>query len=685
MDKARARREIERLTREIEHHNWRYYVLDDPEISDARYDSLMRDLASLEAGFPDLRSPDSPTQRVGAAPREEFTPVRHGVPMLSLGNAIDDEEALEFDRRIKRFLGMPPGERIDYVAEPKFDGLSVELVYEDGVFAGGSTRGDGVTGEDVTANLRTIHGLPLRLRGDEAAPPRRLEARGEVYMDLADFNRLNRERENAGEPPFANPRNAAAGSLRQLDPGVTASRPLKIFLYAPGRIDGWRPGGQWEFLQRLPLWGLRVDRHARRCSGIEEAIARHREMQALRDSLPYEIDGVVIKVDSYALQRELGEVSRSPRWAIAYKFPPRRETTRVIEIVAQVGRTGVLTPVAVMEPVRVGGVEVRRATLHNQDEVDRKDVRVGDTVLIQRAGDVIPEIVKVIEEKRPPGAKRYLLPRRCPVCGAVVERPAGEAAARCTGISCPAQLEEKIRHFASRKAMDIDGLGAKLVSRLVSTGTVRSVADLYFLAPGDLLSIERMAEKSASNIIAAIDKSRRTTLDRLIYALGIRHVGVHVARVIAQAFGSLEKIRGAGVEELGAVMGIGPRIAGSVATFFSQRSNTEVIERLRDGGVEWGGAAAAGAPGRFAGMVFVFTGTLEKFTRGEAERLVVKEGGRTSGSVSSKTSCVVAGADPGSKIEKAKALGVKIVTEAEFVEMLPPADEGRRAGPRSAT
>jgi len=669
MDTARAKREIERLRRAIERHNWRYYVLDDPEISDARYDALLRELAALEERFPALRSPDSPTQRVGAAPRAEFTPVRHGIPMLSLGNATSADEAREFDRRIRRILSLPGDAAITYVAEPKFDGVSVELVYEEGTFVSGSTRGDGVTGEDVTANLKTVSSVPLRLRGEERAIPARLEVRGEVYIDIEDFERLNRDREGRGEPLFANPRNAAAGSLRQLDPSVTAGRPLKIFLYAPGQVEGDRFESQWGFLRALPEWGLRVERHIRRCAGIDEAIEFHRRMEEERSALPYEIDGVVIKVDDYALQRRLGEVSRSPRWAIAYKFPPRQETTRVVDIVAQVGRTGALTPVALMEPVRVGGVEVRRATLHNQDEVGRKDVRVGDTVVVQRAGDVIPEIVKVVESARPPGTKPYRLPARCPVCGAVVERIEGEAAARCTGISCPAQLEEKILHFASRRALDIDGLGEKLVRQLVSTGRVRSVADLYSLNESDLLPLERMADRSAAKIVASIDRSRRTTLARLIFALGIRHVGEHVARLLARAFGTLERIGRATEEELAQTREIGPRIAASIVTFFSQRLNTEVIERLRTGGVTWSETPAAG-PGVFAGMTFVFTGTLRRFTRDQARLLVEERGGRAAGSVSTKTRYVVAGADAGSKLEKARALGVEVLTEERFAALL---------------
>jgi len=669
MNKEKSKREIGRLREEIEHHNWRYYVLDDPEISDAEYDELMRLLSELEKKFPEYVTPDSPTQRVGAPPLEEFTHVEHRVPMLSLTNAMDEEETKEFDGRVKRFLNRSEAGKIEYVAEPKFDGLGVELVYENGLFIVGSTRGDGVRGEDVTVNLKTIKSIPLRLRGKSANLPRRLEVRGEVYMNIKDFEALNRERKKKGEPLFANPRNAAAGSLRQLDSSITAGRPLDIFLYAPGSVEGWRFSSQWEFLQQIPAWGLRVNSHIRRCGGIEEAVEYGAEMQKMRDTLPYEIDGVVVKVNEFALQVRLGTISRSPRWAIARKFPPRQETTRVIDIVAQVGRTGAITPVAIMEPVRIGGVEVQRATLHNQDEVDRKDVRVGDTVVVQRAGDVIPEVVKVIPGKRPAGTKRYALPSKCPVCDAEVIRLEGEAVARCTGISCPAQLKEHIRHFASRRAMDIDGLGEKLIDQFVDSGKVRSVADLYFLTREDLVPLERMADKSASNIVEAIDKSRQTTLERFIFALGIRHVGEHIAKVLAAAFGSIQKIQRAGEEKLRSIREIGPQIAQSIKTFFSQSGNIAVIQRLRKGGVRWKAPAKASV-GRLEGKTFVFTGALEKFSREEAKSLVEQEGGHASSSVSKSTDYVVAGADPGSKYEKAKKLGVKILTEEEFITLL---------------
>jgi DNA ligase (NAD+) len=667
MDKKSARKEVRKLREEIGYHNWRYYVLDDPEISDARYDALMRRLQELEDAFPEFHDPASPTQRVGAPPLDDFTPVRHSVPMLSLNNAMSEDELRDFDARVKRFLKRDGD--IEYVAEPKFDGIGIELVYERGVLKVGSTRGDGVTGEDVTVNLKTIRSIPLKLRGAEKELPLRLEVRGEAYLPIDDFEKLNREREKKGEPLFANPRNAAAGSLRQLDSSITAGRPLSIFLYAPGKVEGVKFEDQWMFLGKIRKWGLRVNEHVRKCGNIDEALDFCRRMEGARDKLPYEIDGVVVKVNSYGIQEELGIKSRSPRWAVAFKFPPKQETTVVRDIVAQVGRTGALTPVAVMEPVRIGGVEVRRATLHNQDEVDRKDVRVGDTVVIQRAGDVIPEVVKVIKSKRPKGTRPYLLPETCPVCGSKVERGEGEAVARCTGISCPAQLKENIRHFASRRALDIDGLGTKLVEQLVDSGTVASVADLFFLKREELENLERMAEKSATNLIEAIDKSRHTALERLIYGLGIRHVGEHVARVLAREYGSLDALQRASEDELQAIKEVGPQIARSVVTFFGQKSNRDVVERLFEGGVEYEKVEKR-AGGKLQGKTIVFTGTLRHFSRDEVKETVEREGGRAASSVSKNTDYVVAGADPGSKYEKAKKLGVTVLDEKAFQALL---------------
>jgi DNA ligase (NAD+) len=504
--------QVKQLRKEIEYHNYRYYVLNDPQISDAEYDTLMRQLEEIERRYPVLRTPNSPTQRVGAPPLEEFGTVSHTIPMLSLANAMEEGDVVEFDKRIKRFL-KTNGE-IAYVAEPKLDGIAVELVYERGEFTVGSTRGDGVTGEDVTQNLRTIRTIPLHLIEREARPPERLEVRGEVYMEVDDFKELNKRREESGEPLFANPRNAAAGSLRQLDPSITAQRPLKIFCYNVGEVRGSEFESQWEVLKTLPTWGLRVNPLVRRCNSIYDINNYYKEINELRNNLPYEIDGVVIKVNSFDLQRRLGEISRSPRWALAYKFPAQEATTKIIDIKIQVGRTGALTPVAEMEPVRIGGVEVKRATLHNQDEIEKKDIRIGDTVVVRRAGDVIPEVVKVIESKRAGAERKFTMPDKCPVCGADVIRLPGEAIHRCVGISCPAQLKGRIRHFASKRAMDIDGLGVKLIDQLVDKGLVKDIADLYSLKRDDLAPLERMAEKSAENLIQALNKSAHPSLSR---------------------------------------------------------------------------------------------------------------------------------------------------------------------------
>ncbi len=667
MEREQARRRIEELRQQIHYHNYRYYVLDAPEISDAEYDRLMRELVELERQFPDLVTPDSPTQRVGAPPLEDFEAVTHALPMLSLDNAMNEGELVEFDGRVKRALGIS-GE-VEYVCEPKLDGLGVELVYVDGRFVLGSTRGDGITGENVTQNLRTIKSIPLRLLSTQEAPPARLEVRGEVIMERAAFEQLNRQRELAGEPLFANPRNAAAGSVRQLDSSITASRPLDYYCYALGRVEGTSFATQHEFLQRAKGWGLKVNPHVRLCRGVKEAIAYHRQMQELRETLPYEIDGVVVKVNRFDLQERLGVRTRSPRWAIAYKFEARQETTQIVDIVAQVGRTGALTPVAIMRPVRVGGVEVSRATLHNQDEIDRKDVRIGDWVVVQRAGDVIPEVVAVITSRRTGQERPYHLPATCPACGGPVVRLEGEAVHRCQNMRCPAQLKERIRHFASRRAMDIEGLGDKLVDQLVDKGLVKDVADIYTLQRDELAALERMGEKSAENILRAIDASRGRSLDRLVFALGIRFAGEHVAKVLVNAFGSIEELARARTEELMAVHGIGPQVAGSVRQFFSQEENLHTLEKLRQAGVAMAPAPKPTA-GILAGKTFVFTGVLASFTREEAQRLVEELGGHAASSVSKKTDYVVVGTDPGSKAEKARQLGVPMLTEEEFRKLI---------------
>ena len=663
MTKEEARRRIEELRELIRYHNYRYYVLDSPEISDAEYDRLFRELQELEEKFPEFVTPDSPTQRVGAQPAEEFGTVPHTIPMLSLDNAMDEEEVREFDERVKRFLGTD--EDIEYVAEPKLDGLGVELVYERGRLVVGSTRGDGFVGEDVTQNLRTIRAVPLVLLGD---PPERLEVRGEVIMHIEDFRELNRRRAEEGEPPFANPRNAAAGSVRQLDPRITASRPLDIFFYGVGQVVGREFSTHWEVLQALRSWGLRTNPLNRLCRNVDEAVDYYRELLKIREELPYEADGVVIKVNRLDLQRRLGEKARSPRWAIAYKFPPRQATTVIKDIVVQVGRTGVLTPVAIMEPVHVGGVEVKRATLHNQDEIDKKDVRIGDTVIVQRAGDVIPEVVAVVKERRTGKERPFRMPERCPVCGAKVVRLPDEAAHRCTNSACPAQVKERIRYFASKNAMDIDGLGVKLVSQLVEKGLVKDVGDLYSLTKEQLASLDRMAEKSADNLLRALEDSKGKDPARVLCALGIKHVGEHVARVLIDHFRSIDGLASASAEELESVPGIGPEVAGSVADFFSHEENRKILEKLRRAGLRFEVEGEVEKP--LSGKKFVFTGALSSMARSEAEELVRSLGGEASGSVSGRTDYVVVGENPGSKLERARRLGVRTITEQEFLKMV---------------
>jgi DNA ligase (NAD+) len=668
MNEAQAEKRIDKLREEINYHNYRYYVLDNPVISDYEYDPLMRELENLEARFPHLKTPTSPTQRVGAPPLEKFQEVRHTFPMLSLANAFEEGEVKEFDARLKRFLETTND--IEYCAELKMDGVAVELIYQGGHFITGSTRGDGFVGEDVTQNLKTVKSIPLSLiPGKEKRLPSRLEVRGEVYLPIKAFQELNQQRERSGESPFANPRNAAAGSLRQLDSSITAKRPLDIFCYGVGQVSGQSFETHWELLESLHHLGLKVNRNRKRCRKIEEVLEFHRELDDLREKLPYEIDGVVIKVNSLRLQETLGTIARSPRWALAFKFKPQEVTTVIREIVVNVGRTGALTPTAVMDPVRVGGVVVSRATLHNQDEVEKKDVRIGDTVVVQRAGDVIPEVVRVLPEKRTGKEKKFHMPEKCPVCSSEVFRPEGEAVARCTGIACPAQLKETIIHFASRGAMNIDGLGEKIIEQLVDRGLVKDYADLYSLTLKDLLTLERMGEKLGGNILAAIERSKKTTQDRLIYALGIRHVGEHTAKLLSREFSDLDELSKASVERLMTIHEIGPQVALSIFKFFQQKGNQRVFQKLKGHGVEYPSRPQARSKKR-AGQTFVFTGTLRIMGREEAESKVESMGGRVSSSVSKKTNFVVVGEDPGSKYEKAQALGVKIITEDEFLKML---------------
>lgn len=665
-----AKKRMEELRKAIHYHNYRYYVLDSPEISDAQYDALFRELEVLERAYPEWITPDSPTQRVGAPPLEKFATVEHAHPMLSLANAFTDDEAREFDERVRRFLQRD--KPIEYVVEPKMDGVAVELVYIEGVLRTGATRGDGIRGEDVTQNIRTIKTIPLRLLDPEAGGPpvpQRVDVRGEVFMSIKDFERLNEKRRESGEPIFANPRNAAAGSLRQLDSSITAQRPLDMFAYGVGELQGVEFDTHWEVLQALKGWGLKVNPLVKVCFGIEEAIDRYHELLEIRHTLPYEADGAVLKVNSLALQRALGEVSRSPRWAIAFKFPSRQETTVVKDIQVQVGRTGTLTPVAILEPVRVGGVQVSRATLHNQDEVERKDVRIGDTVWVQRAGEVIPEIVGVVLEKRPPDAKPFRMPEKCPVCGARVERLEGEAAHRCMGISCPAKLKESILHFASKRAMDIDGLGEKLVDQLVDRGLVKTLDDIYRLTKEQLCSLERMAEKSASNLLEAIERSKEVPLERFYNALGIRHVGEHLARVLAKEYPDPRLLMGATEEELTAIRDVGPKVAQAISSFFKEPENRRVVEELLKLGVKPVPPQAT-RPSPLQGKTVVFTGALSSMTRQEAQELVQRLGGRAASSVSSRTDMVVAGPGAGSKLQEAKRLGIPILTEEEFLALI---------------
>ncbi len=659
---------IEDLRRQLHHHNYRYYVLDDPEVSDAQYDRLLRELEDLEARHPEGITPDSPTQRVGARPLEKFETLAHTVPMLSLENGFSREEVLEFEARIKRFLKRDL--EVEYTVEPKMDGLAVELIYEEGQLVRSATRGDGYVGEDVTQNIRTIRPIPLRLLAEEKTPPVRLEVRGEVYMRLKDFREYNRRREEAGEPAFANPRNAAAGSIRQLDARLTARRPLFFFAYGVGDRSGLALGSQWEVLQGLARWGLPVNPFVRRLRGVEACWEYCREMEERRHSLPYEIDGVVIKVNDWPLQDELGIKSRSPRWALAFKFKPSQETSRILKIEAQVGRTGTLTPVAHLEPVQVGGVEVSRATLHNLDEIERKDIRIGDTVIVQRAGDVIPEVVKVVESLRSGKERPFRMPEQCPVCRSPVVRLPGEAAHRCTNPNCPAQVKETIRHFASKGAMDIDGLGEKLVNQLVDKGLIRDYGDLFGLTKESLVPLERLAEKSAENLVAALEKSKHPGLPRFFYALGIRLVGEHVAGVLAAHFGSLEALAAASLEELLAVKEVGPQVAGSVRSFFENPENRRVIKKLVQGGLQLREEKASRPVLRFSGKTFVLTGRLTRFTREEAKGRIQAQGGKVAGSVSARTDFLVAGEDPGSKLEKARELGVRVIGEEELGGML---------------
>jgi len=658
---------IEKLRKELHYHNYRYYVLDDPVVSDAEYDRMMRELQQIEEKYPSTVTTDSPSQRIGAAPLEVLGTVEHVLPMMSLENAMNEKEAKAWLERTYEGLGT---RNVEIACEPKLDGLAVELIYENGILTVGSTRGNGRVGENVTQNLKTIRSIPLRLIEEKATAPDLLEVRGEVYMSKVKFEKLNREREESGEEPFANPRNAAAGSLRQLDSKITASRPLDICLYAVSRISGRSFGTHAEAMAFLPDVGLPVSKPSRICSGLDEIMDYFNELSEQREELPFEVDGCVLKVNESGLQERLGVRSRSPRFAIALKFPPSQETTVIESIEVQVGRTGALTPVAKLRPVRVGGVTVSNATLHNIDEICRKDIRIGDTVVVQRAGDVIPEVVKVIKDIRNGEEKVFEMPSTCPSCRRPVSRPRDEVVTRCTNVSCPAQIKQTIEHFASKGAMDIDGLGTKLVDQLVDREIIRTPADLFCMTKDELAGLDRMADKSAQNLIEAIEAARTRSLERIIFALGIRHVGEHVAGVLAQHYGNIDAISVASEEDLSNVMEVGPAIAKSIRDFFENAANLEMIEKLKEYGVKFPEVEVSAKKPTFAGLTFVLTGELESMTRKQAQHAIKERGGRASSSVSKKTNYVVAGTGAGSKLAKARQLGLTVIDEATFKKML---------------
>ena len=664
---------IESLREQIRHHNYLYHVLDAPEIPDVEYDRLVRELQSLEEDHPELVTPDSPTQRVGAKPIEAFGTIEHRLPMLSLDNAFSEQEVRDFHRRVVDRLELPEeGKQLAYAAEPKLDGAAVSLLYVNGVLHQGATRGDGRRGEDITHNVRTIDAVPLKLIGDDC--PETLEVRGEVFMPKAGFEAYNKRARETGEKTFVNPRNAAAGSLRQLDPKLTAERPLDIYVYSVGIVEGREmPDGHDEVLDQLQAWGLKTCPERSVVKGIDGCFDYYEKLGARREALSYEIDGVVYKVNSRAEQRELGFVSRAPRWAIAHKFPAQEEMTVLKGVEFQVGRTGALTPVARLEPIFVGGVTVSNATLHNMDEVHRKDVRIGDTVIVRRAGDVIPEVVSVIKSHRPKGARKVKLPSKCPVCDSAVVREEGEAVARCTGgLYCSAQRVESLKHFVSRRAMDIDGLGAKLIEQLVNVGRIKTPADLYYLEKDELTDLERMGEKSAQNLVDAIEESKETMLARFLFALGVREVGEATAAGVAAHFGGLDAIIAATEEELEMVPDVGPVVASRIRAFFDEEHNREVIARLKKAGVHWKETEARAAPkdGPLAGKVFVLTGALPSMTRDEAKDRIQALGGKVTGSVSKKTDFVVYGDKPGSKLKKAQDLDVETLDDEQFDALL---------------
>lgn len=660
-------KEIKELTDRLNHHNYLYHVLDKPEISDAEYDQLFDRLEALEREHPELRLADSPTQRVGAPPSARFEQVKHSLPMLSLNKSTSVEEFRDFVRRVEADL-QGDSEAIRYVTEPKLDGLAVEIVYKDGVFSLASTRGDGITGEVITENVKTIKSVPLRLRTE--SPPKLIEVRGEVVITKFDFAALNKSREEDGEELFANPRNAAAGSLRQLNPRVTASRPLIMLAYSVGAVEGYEFDSHSDILTYLRKAGFKVSDLIEKCTDTECVAAQYDRFMEVRADLPFDVDGMVVKVDSLRQQRKLGELSRSPRWAVAWKFPPEQATTVLEDIEVQVGRTGILTPVAHLKPVRVGGVEVKRATLHNEDELKRKGVLIGDTVVVQRAGDVIPEVVKPVIEKRTGKEKQFRMPDKCPACGSIVSKDPEGVYIRCNNLHCPAQVAERIFHFTSKSGVDVDGLGMKLIEQMIQMKLIGDAADLYFLTRHDLLTMERMGDKLADNILASIDRSRHPDLPHLINALGIRNVGEHLAGVLARHFSTIDNIAAVDTSKLSSIPEVGPIVADSISSFFADEDTRTFLQRLRDGGMVFPVEQAESGPKPLDGMTVVITGTLENYSRSQAKKLLENLGARVASSVSKKTDAVVVGENPGSKYNRAVELGIRLIDEKELMGLL---------------
>ena len=658
---------INELRKQINNHNYQYYILDNPIISDYEYDNLMRELQDLEKKYPDLITQDSPSQRVGASPLDAFDSVNHSIPMLSLENAMNSEELFQYYERTKR--GLQTDLDIDFIAEPKLDGIGVELVYENGLLTYGLTRGDGIKGENITQNLKTIKAIPLSIRTEKFSAPELLEVRGEVFMEKDKFKIFNDNRLKNEQPIFANPRNAAAGSLRQLDSSITASRPLSIYCYEPGKINGRKFENHIDFLSTLTDWGFPVNREIKLVKNLEGIISYHKKLEEKRSSLPYEIDGTVFKVNNIKQREILGLRSRSPRWAIAGKFKAEQVTSVVVDIIASIGRTGAVTPVAKLKPVSVGGVIVTNATLHNQDEIDRKDVRIGDTVLVQRAGDVIPEVVKIIANKRPNGTTKYILPSECPICGKEVKRPKDESVTRCNNLLCPAQTKGRIKHFISKGGLDIEGFGDKLVDQLVDKNLLKTFDDVFKLNFGDLESLDRMAEKSAQNVISAINDSKKTTFSKFIYALGIRNVGAHLSKVLEEKFESdIGKFQKASIEELEEINEVGPIVAEAIVNFWSNETNLNMVNECFRYGVSFYQKKLESQ--NLSGLSFVFTGTLKTIKRSEAKNYVESHGGHLSSSVSKNTDFLVAGNSSGSKLKKAQDLNIKIIDELKFLEMV---------------